>query len=108
MVVPFEGTSSTKLKVKLTLKEWQFSSGLHSLSGSHLSTRASSLYGSAYNLQPKARRKIYVIVVEGKELLEKERSGKSYVKLQYGKNTKDGVMRTRKKVQDQHKRGQKM
>ncbi|GJT79866.1 retrovirus-related pol polyprotein from transposon TNT 1-94 [Tanacetum coccineum] len=77
MVVPFEGTSSAK--------EWQFFSGLHSLSGSHLSTRASSLSGSASNLQPKIGRKIYVSVVEGKELLEKDRSGKSYVKLQYGK-----------------------
>nr|GEX27569.1 C2 domain containing protein [Tanacetum cinerariifolium] len=91
MVVPFEGTSSAKLKVKLTLKEWQFSGGLHSLSGSHLSTRASSLFGSTTNLQPKTGRKIYVTVVEGKELLEKDRSGKSYVKLQYGKT----IQRTR-------------
>lgn len=91
MVVPFEGTSSAKLKVKLTLKEWQFSGGSHSLSGTHLSTRASSLFGSTTNLQPKTGRKIYVTVVEGKELLEKDRSGKSYVKLQYGKT----IQRTR-------------
>lgn len=71
--------------MKLTLKEWQYSDGLHSLSGSQLSSRGSSLYGSTSNLQPRTGRKIYVTVVEGKDLLEKEKSGKSYVKLQYGK-----------------------
>ncbi|KAK9071840.1 hypothetical protein SSX86_008270 [Deinandra increscens subsp. villosa] len=86
MVVPFEGINSAKLKVKLTLKEWQYSDGLHSLSGGlHLSTRGSSLYGSTSAFQPRTGRKIYVTVVEGKDLLEKEKSGKSYVKLQYGK-----------------------
>ena len=72
-----------RLKVKLTLKEWQFSDGLHTLSGSQLSSR-SSLFGSSV-FQPRTGRKIYVTVVEGKELLEKDKSGKSYVKLQYGK-----------------------
>lgn len=89
MVVPFEGINSAKLKVKLTLKEWQFSDGLHTLSGSQLSSRG-SLFGSS-NFQPRTGRKIYVTVVEGKELLEKDKSGKSYVKLQYGKT----IQRTR-------------
>lgn len=89
MVVPFEGINSAKLKVKLTLKEWQFSDGLHSLSGSQLSSRG-SLYGSS-NFQPRTGRKIYVTVVEAKDLLEKDKSVKSYVKLQYGKT----IQRTR-------------
>nr|XP_043636776.1 uncharacterized protein LOC122607790 [Erigeron canadensis] len=98
MTVPFEGINSAKLKVKLTLKEWQFSNGLHSLSGSQLSTRASSLYGSTSNLQSRTGRKFYVTVVEGKELLEKDRSGKSYVKLQYGKT----IRRTRSAANASH------
>ncbi|KAI3735659.1 hypothetical protein L6452_15167 [Arctium lappa] len=89
MVVPFEGINSANLKVKLTLKEWQFSDGLHTLSGSQLSSRG-SLYGSS-NFQPRTGRKIYVTVVEAKELLEKDKSVKSYVKLQYGKT----IQRTR-------------
>ncbi|KAL8188597.1 hypothetical protein R6Q57_029885 [Mikania cordata] len=97
MVVPFEGINSAKLKVKLTLKEWQFSDGLRSLSGSQLSTRGSSLYGSTSNFQPGTGRKIYVTVVEGKDLLEKEKSGKSYVKLQYGKT----IHRTRSAANSQ-------
>ncbi|KAJ9550563.1 hypothetical protein OSB04_014608 [Centaurea solstitialis] len=91
MVVPFEGINSANLKVKLTLKEWQFSDGLHTLSGSHLSTRASSLYAGSSNFQPRTGRKIYVTVVEAKELLEKDKTVKSYVKLQYGKT----IQRTR-------------
>ncbi|MFS7962077.1 putative C2 domain, synaptotagmin-like mitochondrial-lipid-binding domain, C2 domain superfamily [Helianthus anomalus] len=91
MVVPFEGINSAKLKVKLTLKEWQYSDGLHSLSGLQLSSRGSSLHGSISNFQPRTGRKIYVTVVEGKDLLEKEKSAKSYVKLQYGKT----IQRTR-------------
>lgn len=102
MVIPFEGINSAKLTVKLTLKEWQFSDGLHSLSGSQLSTRGSSLYGlgsgSTSNFQPRTGRKIYVTVVEGKELLEKDRSGKSYVKLQYGKT----IQRTRSATNASH------
>ncbi|KAI3802293.1 hypothetical protein L1987_30423 [Smallanthus sonchifolius] len=90
-VTEFVGINSAKLKVKLTLKEWQYSDGLHSLSGLHLSTRGSSLNGSTSSFQPRTGRKIYVTVVEGKDLLEKEKSGKSYIKLQYGKT----IQRTR-------------
>lgn len=87
MVVPFEGDDSGKLKVKLVLKEWQFSDGSHSLSGSQLSSRK-SLYGSSnFHSTSRTGRKIYVTVVEGKDLMVKDKFGKShpYVKLQYGK-----------------------
>ncbi|KAI7986270.1 Synaptotagmin-5 [Camellia lanceoleosa] len=85
MVVPFEGVSSAKLTVKLVLKEWQFCDGSHSLSDISLSTRQ-SLNGSS-NFQPSTGRKIYVTVVEGKDLMIKDKFGKSepYVSLQYGK-----------------------
>ena len=75
-----------QLKVKLVLKEWQFSDGSHSMNNFHLNSRASSLYGSS-NMLTRTGRKIYVTVVEGKDLITKDRSGKCdpYVKLQYGK-----------------------
>lgn len=75
-----------QLKVKLVLKEWQFSDGSHSMNNFHLNSRASSLYGSS-NLLTRTGRKIYVTVVEGKDLMVKDRFGKCdpYVKLQYGK-----------------------
>lgn len=86
MVVPFEVENSGELKVKLVVKEWQFSDGSHSMNNFHLNSRASSLYGSS-NLLTRTGRKIYVTVVEGKDLLVKDRFGKCdpYVKLQYGK-----------------------
>ncbi|CAL5442242.1 unnamed protein product [Camellia sinensis] len=85
MAVPFVGVSSAKLMVKLVLKEWQFCDGSHSLSDIGLSTRQ-SLNGSS-NFQPSTGRKIYVTVVEGKDLMIKDKFGKSepYVSLQYGK-----------------------
>ncbi|PSR84718.1 Synaptotagmin like [Actinidia chinensis var. chinensis] len=85
MVVPFEGSNSGELTVKLVLKEWQFSDGSHSLHGIRLSSRQ-SLYGSS-NFLPGTGRKICITVVEGKDLVVKDKFGKSdpYVKLQYGK-----------------------
>ncbi|KAI8542902.1 hypothetical protein RHMOL_Rhmol08G0175700 [Rhododendron molle] len=85
MVIPFEGINSGELTVKLLLKEWQFSDGSHSLTGDRLSSRQ-SIYGSA-NFLPRTGRKIYITVVEGKDLMVKDKFGKSepYVKLQYGK-----------------------
>jgi Ca2+-dependent lipid-binding protein len=70
--------------VKLVLKEWQFSDGSHTLNY-HLSSRQSS-YGSS-NVLSRTGRKISITVVEGKDLIVKDKSGKSdpYVKLQYGK-----------------------
>lgn len=75
-----------QLKVKFVLKEWQFSDGSHSMNNFHLNSRASSLCGSS-NFLTRTGRKIYVTVVEGKDLIVKDRSGKCdpYVKLQYGK-----------------------
>ncbi|KAL8124130.1 uncharacterized protein LOC141717975 [Apium graveolens] len=89
MVVPFEVENSGELKVKLVLKEWQFSDGSHSINNFHFNSRASSLYGSS-NLLTRTGRKIYVTVVEGKDLMVKDRFGKCdpYVKLQYGKTFK--------------------
>lgn len=77
---------SLQLTVKLVLKEWQYSDGSHSLNNFHLNSRAASLYGSS-NFPTRTGRKIYVTIVEGKDLLVKDKSGKCdlYVKLQYGK-----------------------
>ncbi|XP_062117124.1 synaptotagmin-5 [Humulus lupulus] len=85
MVVPFEGVSSGELTVKLVLKEWQFSDGSHSLNNFRVNSRQ-SLNGSS-NFLPRTGRKIYITVMEGKDLSMKDRSGKCdpYVKLQYGK-----------------------
>ncbi|KAL8111083.1 hypothetical protein AgCh_026721 [Apium graveolens] len=86
LTVPFEGVESGELTIKLVLKEWQYSDGSHSLNNFHLNSRSSSLYGSS-NFPTRTGRKIYVTVVEGKDLLVKDKSGKCdlYVKLQYGK-----------------------
>lgn len=85
MVVPFEGATEGELTVKLVLKEWQFSDGSIGSNAVHLSPQQ-SLFGSS-NLVPKTGRKIYVTIAEGKELMLKDKFGKSdpYVKLQYGK-----------------------
>ncbi|CAK7349717.1 unnamed protein product [Dovyalis caffra] len=85
MVVPFEGVTSGELTVKLVVKEWQFSDGSHSLNKFNVSSQK-SMYGSS-NLLSRTGRKINVSVMEGKDLISKERSGKCdpYVKLQYGK-----------------------
>ncbi|KAK3020602.1 hypothetical protein RJ639_046688 [Escallonia herrerae] len=86
MIVPFEGVNSGELTVRLVLKEWQFSDGSHSLNASHLNFQQ-SLNGSS-NFLSITGRKIYVTVVEGKDLAVKDKFGKSdpYVKLQYGKS----------------------
>ncbi|KAA8542711.1 hypothetical protein F0562_023790 [Nyssa sinensis] len=85
MIVPFEGVSSGELTVKLVLKEWQFSDDLHSLN-SFLLRSQQSLYGSS-NFLSRTGRRISITVVEGKDLIVKDKSGKydPYVKLQYGK-----------------------
>ncbi|XP_065860725.1 uncharacterized protein [Euphorbia lathyris] len=85
LVVPFEGSNSGELTVRLVLKEWQFSDGSHSFNKFPVSS-LQSINGSS-NSFPRTGRKINVIVVEGKDLTGKERSGKCnpYVKLQYGK-----------------------
>lgn len=85
LVVPFEKASVGELTVRLVLKEWQFSDGSYSLNNFPLSSR-NSLNGSS-NLLSKTGRKLNVTVVEGKDLISKDRNGKCepYVKLQYGK-----------------------
>lgn len=85
MTVPFEGINSGELTVKLVVKEWQFSDGSNSIQAFQPGFRH-SLSGSS-NFLPTTGRKIYVTIVEGKNLVVKERFGKAdpYVKLQYGK-----------------------
>ncbi|AET05342.1 synaptotagmin-5 [Medicago truncatula] len=85
MLVPFEGANSAELKVRIVVKEWQFSDGSHSLTNLHASPQK-SLKGSS-NLLSKTGRKLKITVVEAKDLDAKDRFGKfdPYIKLQYGK-----------------------
>ncbi|KAK8267284.1 hypothetical protein V6Z12_D12G302800 [Gossypium hirsutum] len=85
MVLPFEGVNIGELAVKLVIKEWQFSDGSLSFNNLRVSSQP-SLNGSS-NFLPRTGRKIIVTVVEGKDLITKDKSGKCnpYVKLQYGK-----------------------
>ncbi|KAL0324393.1 UNVERIFIED_CONTAM: Multiple C2 and transmembrane domain-containing protein 1 [Sesamum calycinum] len=82
MTVPFEGVNLGELTVRLVLKEWQFSDGSHSPTSVSASSRHSLSGGS--NFFPRTGRRICVTVVEGKDLVVKEKIGKSdpYVKLQ--------------------------
>ena len=74
-----------QLTVKLVLKEWMFSDGSHSSNRYHVSPQQ-SLDGASSFLSSTGR-KIYITVVEGKDLPTKDKNGKCdpYVKLQYGK-----------------------
>ncbi|XP_019443304.1 PREDICTED: synaptotagmin-5-like isoform X4 [Lupinus angustifolius] len=85
MVVPFEGANSAELKVRIIVKEWQFSDASHSLNNIWASSQQ-PLNGSS-NLQLRTGRKLNISVVEGKNLAVKDKSGKfdPYFKLQYGK-----------------------
>lgn len=85
MVLPFEGVNAGELAVRLVLKEWQFSDGSLSFNNLRASPQP-SLNGSS-NFLPRTGRKINVTVVEGKDLITKDKYGKCnpYVKLQYGK-----------------------
>ncbi|CAA0820558.1 C2 domain-containing protein [Striga hermonthica] len=87
MTIPFEGTDLGELTVRLVLKEWQFTDGSHSLASLGLGSRR-SLNGTS-NYFSKTGRKICITVVEGKDLVVKDKIGKSdpYIKLQYGKAT---------------------
>ncbi|XP_022874017.1 uncharacterized protein LOC111392852 isoform X3 [Olea europaea var. sylvestris] len=88
MTVPFEGVNLGELTVKVVLKEWHFADGSHSLTSFNLSTQ-NSLDEASISLS-KTGRKICVTVVEGKDLIVKDKIGKSgpYVKLYYGKASK--------------------
>ncbi|XP_042055676.1 synaptotagmin-5-like [Salvia splendens] len=85
MTIPFEGGNLGELTVRLVLKEWLFSDGSHSSTNLNASSRHS--LGSSSNYFSTTGRKICITVVEGKDLLVKDKIGKSdpYVKLQYGK-----------------------
>ncbi|KAE8663972.1 hypothetical protein F3Y22_tig00112857pilonHSYRG00079 [Hibiscus syriacus] len=85
MVLPFEGVDAGELTVKLVVKEWQFSDGSLSFNNLRVSSQP-SLSGSS-NFLSRTGRRISVTVVEGKDLMTKDKSGKCnlYVKLQYGK-----------------------
>lgn len=85
MVVPFEGLSSGELKVKLVLKEWQFSDGSHSFNSFPRTSQRPS--NGLSNYLSRTGRKINITVVEGKDFALKDKSGKCspYVKLSYGK-----------------------
>lgn len=77
--------TSLQLTVKVVLKEWHFADGSHSLTSFNLSTQ-NSLDEASISLS-KTGRKICVTVVEGKDLIVKDKIGKSgpYIKLYYGK-----------------------
>ncbi|XP_075508656.1 uncharacterized protein LOC142545378 isoform X1 [Primulina tabacum] len=87
MTVPFEGGKIGELTVKMVLKEWQFSDGSHSMSS--LSSNSHHPPYRTPNYFYKTGKKIYITVLEGKDLVVKDKIGKSdpYVKLQYGKAT---------------------
>lgn len=72
--------------MRLVLKEWQFADG-------SVSSNNTSVIGSQRSMNrpsddhPRTGRKIKLTVVEGRDLVVKDKAGKSnaYVKLQYGK-----------------------
>ncbi|OMO87138.1 C2 calcium-dependent membrane targeting [Corchorus capsularis] len=85
MVLPFEGVNAGELAVRLVVKEWQFSDGSLSFNKFRASSQP-SLNGSS-NFLSRTGRKINVTIVEGKDLITKDKFGKCnpYIKLQYGK-----------------------
>ncbi|KAK8657117.1 hypothetical protein V6N13_035374 [Hibiscus sabdariffa] len=85
MVLPFEGVNAGELAVKLVVKEWQFSDG--SLSFNNLRVSSQPSLNASSNFLSRTGRRISVTVVEGKDLITKDKSGKCnlYVKMQYGK-----------------------
>ncbi|KAL6556823.1 MYF24 [Orobanche hederae] len=85
MTVPFEGVNLGELTVRLVLKEWQFSDGSHSLTS--FGTGSRHRVSGPSNYLSKTGRKICITVIEGKDLVVKDKIGRSdpYVKMQYGK-----------------------
>lgn len=78
--------------MKIVVKEWQFSDGSHSLNNLRSNSQR-SLIGSS-TLLSKTGRKLKITIVEAKDLVTKDRSGKvsPYVKLQYGKVSGTGFL----------------
>ncbi|KAF7836908.1 synaptotagmin-5 isoform X1 [Senna tora] len=99
MVVPFEGANFGELKVRIVVKEWQFSDGTHSLNNFRVNSL--QVNGSSHLLL-RTGRKLHVTVLEGRNLAAKDKSGnfEPYIKLQYGKvgDTGSIVQRTRSSV----------
>ncbi|KAL6556315.1 MYF24 [Orobanche gracilis] len=85
MIIPFEGVNLGELTVRLVLKEWQFSDGSHSLTSFGTGSRH-SVSGPSNHLS-KTGRRICITVIDGKDLVVKDKIGRSdpYVKMQYGK-----------------------
>ncbi|KAK6925260.1 C2 domain [Dillenia turbinata] len=84
IILPFEGINSGELKVRLELKEWQFADGSHSFKKFHVNSGHSM--GGSSNFPLRTGRKLHITIVEGKDLVVKDKSGKCdpYVKMQYG------------------------
>ncbi|KAF6135483.1 hypothetical protein GIB67_015336 [Kingdonia uniflora] len=70
-----------EINVRLVLREWQFSDGSRSLVNYFLGSQQ-SIFGWP-NVQPRTGRKLKITVVEGRNLLGKDKYGKCdpYVKL---------------------------
>lgn len=85
MVLPFDGVNAGQLAVRLVVKDWQFSDGSLIFNNLRVSSQP-SLSGSS-NFLSRTGRRINVTVVEGKDLVSKDKCGKCnpYAKLQYGK-----------------------
>lgn len=92
MVVPFEGINTGQLTVKLVLREWTFSDDTNHLNNPSYISSQQSIY-RASSIQPKTGRKLIITVMEGRDLVGRDKFGKSdsYIKLQYGK----ALVRTR-------------
>ncbi|XP_049934628.1 synaptotagmin-5 isoform X2 [Nymphaea colorata] len=84
MVVPFDGTESVEVTIKLALKRWLFADGSNNLEKSTLSSEMTT--GGSKQLSPTGR-KFKITIIEGRNLASVGRPGMSstYVKLQYGK-----------------------
>ncbi|KAH9305466.1 hypothetical protein KI387_009870, partial [Taxus chinensis] len=87
MVVPFEGTDSAEITVKLVIREWQFAGDSRNIHSRSTASSQQSTLGTWSSLQSPTGRKLKITVLEGRNLTGKDRSGKSdpYIKLQYGK-----------------------
>ncbi|KAJ7294164.1 hypothetical protein O6H91_Y274600 [Diphasiastrum complanatum] len=85
MTVPVEGTAGEVI-VRLTMKEWLFHDSSKPLA-SDTSMEHQNTLGSWPVLPSRTGRKLKVIVLEGRNLAPKDRTGKSdpYLRIQYGK-----------------------
>ncbi|KAK6921178.1 C2 domain [Dillenia turbinata] len=84
IVLPFERINSGELKVRLVLKEWQFADDSHS--SKKFPVNSGHSIGGSSNFPLRTGRKLNITILEGKDLVVKDKSGKCdpYVKMQYG------------------------